>query len=167
MAFSCLDLWGFSVSQFNRRTLVRGAAWSIPVVAVAAHAPAFAASDVVPAPGSMVVNCRTQGQGGGRCQGYKVTLNFVVEAPHEWSVSISPAQITASAGTVVEIKEPSSWPVVISASDPSIDLWFCSGSSPDNLTLQINYTVYRTDLGPSSAVVRSFAQVSSTGIPLC
>ena len=136
-------------------------------MAVAAHAPAFATSDVTPAPGSMVVNCRTQGQGGGRCQGYEVTLNFAVDGPHQWSVSISPAQITASSGTVDEIKEPSAFPVVISASDPSVDLWFCSGSSPDNLTLQINYTVYRTDLGPSSAVVRSFAEVSVTGIPIC
>lgn len=161
------DFVGVSVSQFSRRTLVHGAAWSIPVVAVAAHAPAFAASHVTPAPGSMVVNCRTQGQGNGRCQGYDVTLNFVVEAPHEWSVSISPSQITASSGTVVEIKKPSAFPVVISASDPSFDLWFCSGSSPDNLTLQINYTVYRTDLGPSSAVVRSFAEQVLTGIPIC
>lgn len=32
------------MSHYSRRTLVRGVAWSVPVVAVAAHAPAFAAS---------------------------------------------------------------------------------------------------------------------------
>jgi hypothetical protein len=32
------------MSDFSRRTIVRGTAWSVPVVAIAAHAPAFAAS---------------------------------------------------------------------------------------------------------------------------
>lgn len=32
------------MSDFSRRSLVRGVAWSVPVVAVAAHAPAFAVS---------------------------------------------------------------------------------------------------------------------------
>ena len=32
------------MSDYSRRTLVRGIAWSVPVVAVAANAPAFAAS---------------------------------------------------------------------------------------------------------------------------
>lgn len=32
------------MSDFSRRSLVRGVAWTVPVVAVAAHAPAFAAS---------------------------------------------------------------------------------------------------------------------------
>lgn len=32
------------MSDYSRRTVVRGAAWSVPVIAVAAQAPAFAAS---------------------------------------------------------------------------------------------------------------------------
>ena len=32
------------MSEYSRRTVVRGAAWSVPVIAVAAQAPAFAAS---------------------------------------------------------------------------------------------------------------------------
>lgn len=38
------------MSDFSRRTLVRGVAWSVPVVAVAANAPAFAGSDMTPPP---------------------------------------------------------------------------------------------------------------------
>ncbi|PKH37909.1 hypothetical protein SAMN05192575_101983 [Nocardioides alpinus] len=38
------------MSHYSRRTLVRGVAWSVPVVAVAANAPAFATSHDVPPP---------------------------------------------------------------------------------------------------------------------
>ena len=38
------------MSDFTRRTVVRGAAWTVPVVAVAANAPAFAASQLPPPP---------------------------------------------------------------------------------------------------------------------
>ena len=37
--------------DFSRRTVVRGTAWTVPVIAVAAHAPAFAASHEPPPPG--------------------------------------------------------------------------------------------------------------------
>lgn len=38
------------MSHYSRRTLVRGVAWSVPVVAVAAQAPAFATSHEQPPP---------------------------------------------------------------------------------------------------------------------
>ena len=38
------------MSDFSRRTVVRGAAWTVPVVAVAANAPAFATSHEPPPP---------------------------------------------------------------------------------------------------------------------
>ena len=40
----------FVGTQFSRRTLARGVAWSVPVVAVATAAPAFAVSRVPPRP---------------------------------------------------------------------------------------------------------------------
>ncbi len=39
------------MSDFSRRTVVRGTAWTVPVIAVAAHAPAFATSHEPPPPG--------------------------------------------------------------------------------------------------------------------
>lgn len=39
------------MSDFSRRSLVRGVAWTVPVVAVAANAPAFATSQLPPPPG--------------------------------------------------------------------------------------------------------------------
>lgn len=41
--------------QTSRRSVVRGAAWSIPVVAVAATAPAYAASPCDPRPGTVLL----------------------------------------------------------------------------------------------------------------
>lgn len=46
----------------TRRTLTQGAAWSVPVIAVAAHAPAFAASTVIIVPGSEVKMTKCPGQ---------------------------------------------------------------------------------------------------------
>ncbi len=157
--------------EYNRRTIVRGAAWSIPVVAVAAHAPAFAASTDPPGAGTMDVVCRTTGQGGNNCQGYKVNLNFTVPGAYDWMVTVSVAQINSSNGTVVEIKTPTpvpgglaTQPYLINAANKTMPLWFCTGSSPSQLTLQISYTVYRQDLGVGSATTRSFPSTSYTNI---
>ena len=38
------------MSDFSRRTVVRGTAWTVPVIAIAAQVPAFAASNVPPPP---------------------------------------------------------------------------------------------------------------------
>ncbi len=75
------------MSQFNRRTLVRGAAWSIPVVAVAAHAPAFATSLAVPRP-SAVTACRETGT---KC--YRFALSFAQPA-EDWSITLSSVILT-------------------------------------------------------------------------
>ena len=92
--------------EYNRRTIVRGAAWSIPIVAVAAHAPAFAASTDPPRPGSFDVTCRTNGQGGGNCQGYRMVLNFNLQGTTSWNIRITAAQITSSAGNTLSVNEP-------------------------------------------------------------
>lgn len=155
------------MSQYNRRTIVRGAAWSIPVVAVAANAPAFAASTDAPAPGSLQALCRTTGQGQGNCQGYRFRLNFLVDAPYSWNVSITTSQINPSTGPALEIKTPTSFPQVVNASNSFLDLWFCTSSSPSQLALSVSYTTWRTDQPQSTAVTRTFLEQQYTGIPVC
>ncbi|GAA5119782.1 hypothetical protein GCM10023339_34110 [Alloalcanivorax gelatiniphagus] len=155
------------MSQYNRRTIVRGAAWSIPVVAVATQAPAFAASTDVPAPGALVAICRTTGQGNGNCQGYRFRLNFLVDPPYSWNVSITTAQITPSNGPALEIKTPTSFPQVISSTSTFLDLWFCASSSPSQLNLSVSYTTWRTDQPQSTAVTRTFLEQAFTGISGC
>lgn len=50
------------MTEINRRNIVRGAAWSIPVIAVAATAPAFAASQPITC--VPTADCKFPGDGG-------------------------------------------------------------------------------------------------------
>lgn len=158
------------MSQYNRRTLVRGAAWSIPVLAVAAHAPAFAASSDAPTPGALAVICRTNGQGQGNCQGYRLVLNFNLQGTTDWNIRITDAQITSSAGVTGQIKLPAAFPYVVSPTgSQSMDLWFCSESSPSGLTLNVSYSAWMVGTPESTAVTLSFPQQVYPGgsIPTC
>lgn len=158
------------MSQFNRRTLVRGAAWSIPVVAVAAHAPAFAASSDAPTPGSLAVTCRTNGQGQGNCQGYRLVLNFNLQGTASWNIRITAANITSSAGTTGAVNLPAVFPYVVSPTGPqSMNLWFCSESSPSGLTVNVSYSAWMVGTSESTAVTLSFPQQVLPGgsIPIC
>ncbi|KRE92571.1 hypothetical protein ASG76_16520 [Nocardioides sp. Soil774] len=155
----------------NRRTVVRGAAWSIPVVAVAANAPAFAASTDAPVISSISVTCRTTGQGNGNCQGYRLALAFQVQGTYSWSINITAAQIVTDTGVTQSINSPV-FPVTISALNPTIpNLWFCSASSPSKMDLRITYTATRTDAQAPPASTISYPSattfVTFDGIPGC
>ena len=150
------------MSEFNRRTLVRGAAWSIPVVAIAAHAPAFAASTDAPTPGSLMMDCRTNGQGGGNCQGYRLAVNFNLQGTTSWNIRITTAQITSSAGATLSVNEPV-MPYVVSPTNSSMNLWFCSASSPSGLTLDISYSAWLVGAPESTSVTQSFPQAVYPG----
>lgn len=59
----------------NRRTVVRGAAWTVPVVAVAASAPAFATSPTPPDFGKLTA-CKLPGQSTDTPFGYLFTVPY-------------------------------------------------------------------------------------------
>lgn len=77
------------MSQVNRRTLVRGAAWSIPVVAVAAHAPAYAASHDAPRPTATA--CKETA--GSKC--YRFFLTFSMPS-YDWNITLTSLNMTNS-----------------------------------------------------------------------
>ena len=153
------------MSQYNRRTLVRGAAWSIPVVAVAANAPAFAASQDAPVAGGITMVCRTTGNGqNGNCQGYRIVLNFGIQGPYDWDITITPQQVVTSNGATVEIKIPATVPSTVNASNSTMPVWFCSTASGDNLSVQVTYTARRSDLPGSTPIVQTFPLQHFTNI---
>lgn len=84
-----------SVTRPTRRTLVKGAAWSVPVIAVAGAAPAFAASGSVTL--TQTGACKSPGNS---CKsfpkGYKFTFNAVNTWPCE--VTITSATISVTSG---------------------------------------------------------------------
>ena len=73
----------------NRRTVVRGAAWSIPVVAVAANAPAFAASTDAPRPTATV--CKETA--GSKC--YRFFFTFSAPS-YDWDIVLTSLVMTNS-----------------------------------------------------------------------
>ncbi|PKH41864.1 hypothetical protein CXG46_08390 [Nocardioides alpinus] len=133
------------------------------------NAPAFAASHDAPSPGSLVMDCRTNGQGGGNCQGYRLVVNFNVQGTTSWNIRITTAQITSSAGVTESINLPTAFPYVVSPTSQAMNLWFCSASSPSGLTLNISYSAWRVGSNESTAVVQSFPQAVYAGgsIPVC
>lgn len=133
------------MSQYNRRTVVRGAAWSVPVVAVVAQAPAFAASTdvpVVPGAGSFSVCKRPGDPNGPNCQGYKFVLNLTVQPSDTWTITFT--QLVVDGTSFLAQTNPSTFQVSSTAN--VLDFVFCTASSPSqfNLTLRYSATNQRT-----------------------
>lgn len=145
---------GFTVSQFNRRTLVRGAAWSIPVVAVAAQAPAFAASTDAPRPNVTV--CKETA--GSKC--YRFYLSFPLPS-HNWDITLTSLVLTnpttPGGEDLIVLTNPKSFSVTTTganvvqvqacttgnlASSAAVTITYTAtrtGGSSENVTLNLNY----------------------------
>lgn len=147
------------MSTYDRRTLVRGAAWSIPVVAVAAHAPAFAASTDPPVINQTgITACKRPGQPGTgtNCQGYSFSINVTVQPDDPWTITLTNVVLNGAshlAGTI-----PTTFGVVSGAS--IINFVVCTNtSSPGPVTLSLTYSaknertmVTTTNLGGTYAL---------------
>lgn len=64
--------------ETTRRNIVRGAAWSVPIIAVAAQAPAFAASQPIEC--APTAECKMPGEGS-NSKDYVVRLNCTSTTP--------------------------------------------------------------------------------------
>ena len=89
------------MSEFSRRTVVRGAAWSIPVVAVAANAPAYAASTDPPKIG-IIDACKDPGSGL-NCQGYRFSVSLTVQPGYTWTINLTKVTIEGVDLTLVTV----------------------------------------------------------------
>ncbi|RYC07305.1 hypothetical protein [Nocardioides zhouii] len=106
------------MSDFTRRTVVRGAAWTVPVVAVATTVPAFAASNVPPPPvinfGGACGNTGAQqkGCGGDKTLQVPLTLSnpgptdiiFQITAMFTCNCATAPTSATPGDGTAVGVR---------------------------------------------------------------
>ena len=125
------------MSQYSRRTVVRGAAWSIPVVAVAANAPAFAASTNPPSVAGYT-GCKTPGDpNGANCQGYLLNLTFNVDAPYTWTVVFQSIKVDTVDFTG-QIQPTTTFEV--SSVDPTVTFRICTDRSPGPIDLDLTYT---------------------------
>ncbi len=126
---------GARPSGTNRRTVVKGAAWAVPAVAVASAAPALAASP-----------CLTATFGGNSCKqpgsgnnfGYRLVICFTNNCTS--SVTITVTQVAANTGNAVVL--PVNQTITIPAGqevclpDPVL---YCSNSSAN--FINVSFTV--------------------------
>jgi hypothetical protein len=125
------------MSQYNRRTIVRGAAWTIPVVAVASTAPAFAASTdapTVPGASSFTV-CRDTGEGQ-NCQGYRFSLALAVQPGDTWDIVLTDVRIAGS--PLLVSTTPQNF--VVTATSNIISFNVCGNFSASQISFTLKYS---------------------------
>ena len=153
------------MSQYNRRTLVRGAAWTLPVVAVAAHAPAFAASSsapVVSGVGAYTACKQPGGPNGPNCQGYKMTLTFTVDGSDAWTVTFVSVKVDNVDFTARVDPQPPTF--TVSSASPTVTFSICTASSPSQFDFDLTYSVSRPGEQTQTIVA---PQAKLTGIRNC
>ncbi|WP_210502367.1 hypothetical protein [Nocardioides xinjiangensis] len=144
------------MSQINRRSVVRGAAWSVPVVAAAAHAPAYAASTDAPAipnAGAFSV-CRNTGEGQS-CQGYRFTLALSVQPSDTWDIVLTDVRIGGA--QLLLATTPREFAVTATSNVITFDV--CGNFSASQISFTLKYSatnrrtvVTTTDLGGTYAI---------------
>ena len=152
------------MSQYSRRTVVRGAAWSIPVVAVAANAPAFAASTDAPSvPGSAAfVVCKLPGAGQ-NCQSYRAILNLTVQPSDTWTIDFT-ALLVDNVDFFASVA-PKSF-TGITATSTQVEFTFCTASSPSQFDLTLRYSATNTRTGATTTNLGGTGGWAQRGWPL-
>ncbi len=75
-------------SQVSRRTLARGAAWTVPMVAIAVAAPAYAASQVLAPTVDAGASCKCPGSGANNFN-FKAVLAFTTPGNDNWKIHVT------------------------------------------------------------------------------
>jgi hypothetical protein len=86
-----------SIEQLSRRTVTRGVAWSLPVVAVGIAAPAFAVSGPAPVAADAQGSCKCPG--GNAPYIFKSLLSFTAPAGSSWTLSFQAVLFDGTAPT--------------------------------------------------------------------
>jgi hypothetical protein len=152
MASTISEPWGFSMSQvINRRTVVRGAAWSIPVVAVAANAPAFAASTDAPRPTATA--CKETA--GSKC--YRFFFTFGAQS-YNWDIVLTSLVITNSttgpAGEELILQTTPKTFTVTTTGPNVVQVQACTtGNLASSGDVVLKFTAQRTGMAPEPVTV--------------
>jgi hypothetical protein len=140
------------MSQYNRRTIVRGAAWTIPVVAVASTAPAFAASTDAPSIGGSAsfTSCKLSGLGGSNCQGYRLGINLSIQPSDRWTIEFTQVVLNGvnyTAGTAQKIFTD------LATTASMVELVICTNTNSQGpTTVLLAYKATNTRTGVTTSV---------------
>lgn len=143
-------------AEFSRRTVVRGAAWTIPVVAVAAQAPAFAASTDAPRP--TVTVCKETA--GSKC--YRFYLTFAMPA-YDWSITLTSLVLTNSTTPggeeLIGLTNPKTF-TVTTAGTNVFQIQACTtGNLASSALLQLAYTATSSAGSENISVTQDFPSI--------
>ena len=128
---------GARPSGSNRRTVVKGAAWAVPAVAVAAAAPALAASPKCLTAQFLGDSCKQPGSGNDF--GYRLEICFTNNCAT--SITLTVTQVAANTGNPV-VLAVSQDPITIPAGGQAClpqDVLYCSNSSAN--FINVTFTV--------------------------
>jgi hypothetical protein len=127
---------GARPSGTNRRTVVKGAAWAVPAVAVASAAPAVAASPCLTAE-FLGDSCKQPGSGNNF--GYRLQICFTNTCAT--SVTITVTQVAANVGNPVVTQVNQTITIPAGAEDVCLpeDVLYCSNSSAN--FINVSYTI--------------------------
>ncbi len=146
-----------SAQQVSRRSVARGAAWSVPLVAVGVAAPAFAVSPGSRPTLSAVAGCRC-GNGGGSNKPYRLDVTFVNNLGTSFTIT-NPAIILPSdtaAGVALQASPPQT-NVIPANTTKTLRYTFTRGNN-GGTQVGFNYTI--TDVNGSTDVVGALMTIT-------
>jgi hypothetical protein len=130
-----------STHQVTRRTIARGAAWTVPIVAVAVSAPAFAASAGSAPQVTALGGCRC-GTGGGTTKPYRLDVTFTNATSSAFTITNPTITVSGTPGDNVTLlaTTPPQTNVVAANSTKVIQYRFTRGSNPSSDSVVFTWT---------------------------
>ena len=129
-----------SSHQVSRRTLARGAAWTVPVVAIAVAAPAFAASPTYTPTLTLMAGCRC-GVGGGPVKPYRIDVTFTNTGGDTFAVTNPDVIITGVDATNELLQVTPAQTNTLPTGIKKLTYTFTRGNNPSSDTVTFEYTI--------------------------
>jgi len=135
--------------QVSRRAVARGAAWTVPLVAVAVAAPAFAVSAGTGATVSVLGGCRC-GVGGGPLKTYRLDVTFTNPTSDTFTIT-NPDVTIAGDFAIGETLQPTSPPQtgMVQPGGGVLSYTFTRGGNPSADFVTFTYTSTGTNTSAS------------------
>jgi hypothetical protein len=118
----------------SRRAVTRGAAWTVPLVAIGVAAPAFAASAGELSPGTLAPSCRCIGNG----DFYHLNISFTNTSADSFTINGTSLTSSTNGTTTYVGTQPG---IVPAFSTVILTFRFLRSSNPSNLQITFKYTV--------------------------
>lgn len=137
-----------SAQHVSRRSVARGAAWSVPIAALAVAAPAYAASPVNPVISDPGKSCKCPG--GGSPWAFNLNMAITMPGADSYSIAITSFQVDGAAPAA--FLGPSTFVLPGGEGDPAL-LRFRLTNSDSTHTITFTYTATNTTTGVTGAPV--------------